>query len=576
MIRSPRPRLALAVVAFALATLATAATAAATTAFASPAATTAFASPAATTAAATPARNDSVTLAAQTLAGSSGPGNVLASTDNSPITANDTPTLVQDPANAADLVIVNRVDRPGFAAVIEYSTNSGHSWHASALQAPPESSYQAALSVVPHTLYAPEALFDAKGTLYVVFVTLSGPGNQPDGVWVESSTDGGQSFRPPTAVAGPESYEVSATIDQASGKLFVSWLQAKPFLCVLCFPATGYPIVVSDSTDGGQTWSTPLRVSDPGLARIGAPTIALDALGNPYVLYYDYEGDTLDWGNLPGHYRGTFTLYLARSTNGGATYGPGELVNAAIFPTRRFIPYLAPRPGLAIGESGIIAVAWPDARSGTPQVLLETSTDGGAAWTAPVVISKDGGQGQFQRLPAVGIAPNGRIDVGYYGGSGSTTDFFVSSSVDGGRTFSEPTQVSTKPSNLVVGPPGSPYFSAQADFGSKNSLVSLDHQVLVAWTDTRNGAVFDGRQQIYFASLPAAAPAGAGGPGALLLGVVVAGGFLALVGLGLLIAAIRSRRGKRSRVRLAGPPPLPAPSDLPPPPPPLTPSPGQV
>ncbi|MGH9129574.1 MAG: hypothetical protein ACRDY2_11580 [Acidimicrobiales bacterium] len=503
-----------------------------------------------------------------------GSPNVLASTDSSAITANDTPTLAQDPANPSNLVIVNRVDRPDYNAVVQYSTNGGRTWHASSLQAPPESDYQGALAVVPHKLYAPEALFNAKGTLYVVFVTLSGPGNQPDGVWVESSTDGGASFRPPTAVAGPESYEVSAAIDPTTGNLFVAWVQAKPFLCVLCFPTTGLPIVVSHSDDGGRTWSTPVKVSNPGLARIGAPKIAVDAKGNPSVLYYDYKGDKLDWGNLPGTYHGTFSLLLTRSTNGGATFGPGQLVNGAIVPTHRFIPYLAPRPALAIGVGGQVVVAWPDGRYGAPQVLLETSSDGGGSWSAPVVVSKDSGTDQFQRLPAAAIAPNGRIDVLYYGGSGTTTQATLASSVDGGRTFPDVSKVSTMPSNLLVGHPGSPYFS-QSDFGSHISLVSEDHRVLAAWTDTRNGAVFDGRQQVYFASVAAAAPA-AGGPSALLLGVVIGGGVLALAGLALLAGALRARRGRRAKSDRLGPPPPPRPQDVPPPPPPLVPSPGQV
>lgn len=493
--------------------------------------------------------------------------NVQVTKSASPITAEDTPTVVRDPLHKSDLVVVDRIDRVDYSAAVRYSTDSGQSWHPSSLQAPPESDYPAALALVPHKLYAPSAAFDAKGNLFVEFVTLSGSGNQPDGVWMERSTDGGQSFLPPTSVAGAGSYQVTMAVDPRSGRLFVAWLKAPAFLCVLCFPFFGAPLVISQSADEGATWSTPLPVSDPGLARTGSPALVIDSHGNPSVLYYDYESDQLDWGNLPGTYDGQFRLLLARSTDGGASFHPGSVVDSAIVPPHRFLVYLAEKPAFAIGSNGEIVVSWPDGRSGHAQVLVRTSNDGGTTWTGPSAVDQNASDGQVQDLPTAGIAPDGRVDVLYYDGQESTANVFLASSGDGGHTFPTVTRVSTQPSDLQVGPPGSPYF-AQADFGSSISLLSSNDQVVAAWTDTRGGNADNGKQDIDLAAL-SVVPVGSG-PSGLLIGLAIGGGILAAAGIGLLVA---TRRGNRSQSQRRGPP---SSLDAPPPPPPLVPTPGQV
>ncbi|MHB1533417.1 MAG: sialidase family protein [Acidimicrobiales bacterium] len=495
--------------------------------------------------------------------------NVQVTKGASLLTVADTPSLVRDPAHPADLVLVDRIDRPDYSASVQYSTDNGASWHASALQPPPESDFQGALALVPHKLYGPDAAFDAKGNLYVLFVTLSGPGNQPDGVWIERSTDGGESFRPPTAVAGPHAFQVSLAIDAHTGRLFATWLQTQAFLCVLCFPTTGMPIVLSQSADGGATWSTPVRVSDPGLARVGSPVVAVGPHGNPSVVYFNYETDQLDWGNLPGTYHGNFSLMLAASKDGGASFAPGQVVDSSVVPPYRFIVYLAPEPGFAIGSDGERVVTWSDGRSGNPQVLARYSSGAGATWGGPVVVNGDTAQGSAQILPAVSVAPDGQVDILYYDSTGSTANVYLSSSSDGGATFPTVTQVSTASSNLQVGPQGSPFFTSQADFGSRLSLVSTNHHVLAAWTDSRNGTVNTGKQDIYFASIAVTPPASFSG---ILVIVVVAFAVLAVAGLILLI--IGRRRSGRSGGRPGSARPDAA--DLPPPPPPLIPSPGQV
>ncbi|MGH9076907.1 MAG: sialidase family protein [Acidimicrobiales bacterium] len=494
--------------------------------------------------------------------------NVQVSQDAGLLSAEDTPTLARNPAQPSNMVMVDRTDRPDFSAPVRYSDDSGTTWHLSQLQVPPESDFQGGLALVPHKLYAPRAVYAGDGTLYVSFVTLSGPGNDPDGVWIERSKDGGQSFLPPSPVAGPYAFQTDLAIDRGSGRLFMTWLAPPIFLCVLCFPDTGYPIVVTHSDDGGATWSSPVHVSDPGRARIGSPVLAVDAHGNPSVLYYDYEGDTLDWQSLPGTYTGNFTLVVTSSADRGVTFGPGRVVDSSIVPPHRFLVYLAPVPGLAISSSGEMVAVWPDGRSGSGQVLERSSTDGGSSWQGPVVVNPSTADGQDQDLPAVAIAPDGRVDVAYYDASGSSASVWLSSSADGGATFPTAVQISTASSDTQVGPQESPFY-LQADFGSKMSLLSYDDRALAAWTDSRKGNASTGKQDIYLAAVPVTPPAGVS---AVVIGLAVAAAALAVAGGALLVTSRRRSRGTRPPGGRAAP----GVNEMPPPPPPLVPSPGQV
>ena len=87
-------------------------------------------------------------------------------------------------------------------------------------------------------------------------------------------------------------------------------------------------IAFARSTDGGQTWSVPVRVNrDPSVQAFG-PTVAVLDNGTIGITYFDFRSNTKDSTTL-------FTDYwLVRSTDGGATWqesrvaGPFDLGSA--------------------------------------------------------------------------------------------------------------------------------------------------------------------------------------------------------------------------------------------------------
>ncbi len=481
----------------------------------------------------------------------------LVSQDHNPIVARNSPAIAVNPTQPTNMVIVDRVDRPDYTAGVHVTNNGGGNWQDVGLKLPAGNKDK---------LFAPAAAYDGKGTLYVSYVTLSGPGNSPDSFWVARSGDGGLTFDEPSAVAGPFTFQTSLAADPKTGRLFASWLQSNPTatMCLLCFAQTGLPIMVTHSDDGGRSWSPPAQVSDPGRARVGGPALAVDPDGNPAVLYYDYGSDRVDWENTDGTYDGKSTLVVARSTDKGLRFEPGRVVDANIVPTGRFLVYLPVSPGFAIGKNGHMIAAWADGRSGDADVLLRRSTDGGKTWSKPVQVNRGTkGDGVPQDFPAIGIAPGGRIDVVYYDRTldrrGTTADVLLSSSSDGGASFSRTVRVNLQSSNRRVGPDASP-FSKEADFGTHIAVASLSGGAVAVWTDTRNGTLDNAKQDVYANSVALADNRPVSLPFRLLAGVGV---LLGLAGIALFLL---SRRGHRRTPPTGEEPAAATPTDVPPPP----------
>src|SRR3989442_4236706 len=77
----------------------------------------------------------------------------------------------------------------------------------------------------------------------------------------------------------------------------------------------GDDIYFTKSSDGGRTWSTPLRVNDDiGNVAQAQPRLALDPANNIYIACTD----TL---------RGTNDIYFSKSINGGSKFSANARVN---------------------------------------------------------------------------------------------------------------------------------------------------------------------------------------------------------------------------------------------------------
>jgi len=165
------------------------------------------------------------------------------------------------------------------------------------------------------------------GTLYDFF-DLIAPPQQPSPYKVAfiKSTDGGATWTSPQVIADLETVPVvdpntgealrtrdiipEPAIDPATGQLYVVWQDAR-------FNGGNYDeIALSSSTDGGRTWSAPLRVNTPSGKLAFNPGVHVNSAGTVAVTYYDIRhlaaGDT---ATLPGDY------WMTTSSDGGKTFG---------------------------------------------------------------------------------------------------------------------------------------------------------------------------------------------------------------------------------------------------------------
>ncbi len=140
------------------------------------------------------------------------------------------------------------------------------------------------------------------------------------------STDGGTTWSKSQTVAQINTVYVSdpntgaairtgdiipeVAINPANGQLYAVWQDAD-------FNGGHYDeVAFSTSTDGGKTWSAPIRVNTPTGRPAFTPQVHVNASGTVGVTYYDFRN--LQAGNtstLPTDY------WLAVSTDGGKSFG---------------------------------------------------------------------------------------------------------------------------------------------------------------------------------------------------------------------------------------------------------------
>lgn len=410
------------------------------------------------------------------------------------ISATNSPTLVRNPVDPANLVVVSKIDSPRYSCGVNVSFDGGGRWTQSAIPVP---------RGVTGPCYAPDATFGADGTLYVTFVTLTGRANSPEAVYFTMSPDGGKTLAPPLRTPlGARSFHTRLSADpKTPGRVYLTWLAASE-LGLYRFAEPGNPIRAIRSDDGGRNWTAPTRVSSSARLRAIAPTPVVGPDGALNVLYLDLGDDELDYAG--GHngrggraYDGDWQLVLARSRDRGATWreSPVGTVKAA----QRFIVFTPPFPSLAVDQrDGTLYAGFTDGRAGDADVSLWSLKPNSGRWTGPVRVNDTRrGDGTAQYLPRLSVTPGGRLDVVYYDRRGDRTnvlnDVSFQTSFDGGQTFRPHVRLSDKTFSSRVG------FGADrgmADLGGRLGLVSDDRRAMAVWTDTRAGTRASAKQDV--------------------------------------------------------------------------------
>jgi PKD repeat protein len=264
--------------------------------------------------------------------------------------------------------------------------------------------------------FARESAFtiDPTGRIFVVWSGKLAADPTPR-IYFVKSTDGGATFSAPLAINGNTGYAVLPNIAaDRNGNLVVGW-----------YDLSGDAAVVgwSRSTNAGTSFGTPVAVFDSPVV-FTRPAVAIDSKNNAYLAWNQQSSSAS-------------AIRLSISKAGGAFGAPATVSDSSVL---AFAPDLAVGPddslGLAMYTRAIVSNLTQNR-----VIAFQRSTNGGGSFSSPVYLSSAADQSY---VPAVAFEPSGAIDVVWeeFDGNDVQSDVWVARSTNGGAGFSAPVNLS--------------------------------------------------------------------------------------------------------------------------------------
>jgi len=357
-----------------------------------------------------------------------------------------------------------------------WSANGGETWTIAAGTAPPNYLVSGDPSVV----------IDRHGHAFLAYIAFDKTGQtwywakgaSRNGMFVRRSLDGGRTWD----AASTALIEYPTATDppfQDKGYIAADNHATSPHAGNLYIGWTRYTLEKSEmlfsrSTDDGKTWSPPIVIStDPGVPR-----------GSTSGSVVGYHATVARDGTIYATWPDGLGIVLAISRDGGRTFEPSRRVIAttlwALFGTVADFPGANGLPTIAVDSRtspGKLFLAWGDYRHGDVDILLSSSEDGGRTWTPPVRVNSDPKHnGKEQVLSWMAVDPSdGAVNVLFYDRRGDSLNAVptvaLARSIDGGRTFANYAW-SAVPSDARL-----------AQYGDYIGIAAMDGRVYGAWPE---------------------------------------------------------------------------------------------
>lgn len=198
----------------------------------------------------------------------------------------------------------------------------------------------------------------------------------------------------------------------------------------------GTDLYMSVSNDRGQSFAFEIKINDdkiPGAHGMHSLAIAKD--GRVYVGWLDERNIQKPKPSTKGeghHMESNRDLFIAHSTDGGRNFSTNRKIASEACPCCK--------TALAIANDGTLYAGWRQVLPGSYRhIAVMSSTDGGATFSSPVIVSDDRWmlQGCPVSGPSLSVDTSGRLKVLWYAaGEANAPGLYFTESIDKGRSFS--------------------------------------------------------------------------------------------------------------------------------------------
>ena len=333
----------------------------------------------------------------------------------------------------------------------------------------------------------PVAAIGPQGDFYLNTLGSIDNGFGQTAIVVSRSVDGGTTWLPPVTVA--QALTTAASLDK-------NWMAVNDFssarnpgrIAVTWSVYAGNFVYLQSSVsdDRGANWTVPVNVTPADSVNQSTQPVFLPdgALLVPFISYLSTVENP----------QPRFRIEAKLSTDGGRTWPANSAVAANNVvgwddPDLRDGVFLI--SSAAARATGDTFISYTAVVGGSPRVLIVRSTNRGATWSAPVVVS-DNPLGVSVMNPAVAVTPDGRgVTVVWMDRRHSTAalpavDHYAAISLDGGVTWQPNIRLSDRSSDIRQAPPTSRGYMLGDYLGLVGPL-GADQTAIALWCDTRTG-----------------------------------------------------------------------------------------
>lgn len=338
----------------------------------------------------------------------------------------------------------------------------------------------------------PSVAFDGAGNGYICFLEFRRSG-RGGALFVAKTTNKGLAFTKSLAFQGPSGHLPdkpmltgdTRTTGPSASNLYISFTG---------FYTSPSGINIIRSTDGGASWSSPIRLGSGQGSHVGT--------GPNGEVYCTWQS-----GNA---------IVLQRSLNGGTSFLGQRTVaviarNPSPLPPTRF--RCNSFPSIAVDKSngpfrGRVYVLWSSRSGSSSEIFASFSTNQGLTWSAPRRVNDVAAGDQFFQWAAVD--QYGTVFSSWFDRRNDPSnvlyDCYASASYDGGLSWVKNWRVSSQQSNPNIG------FSGTF-IGDYSATAANGGAFYATWMDTRRGQqdAFASRIQSDLEFGPASLSAAAGG-----------------------------------------------------------------